>query len=165
MIYKELGSIDHINVLMAYKQLEPQINWFDNLSKGKQCGLQYCIDEDPFYSAVGKLKRNRKESEYSAMNPLFKDTVFEKIIYDNKLFRTRLMWVHPYACYSIHRDASPRIHIPLLTNDQCLFVFPKDSSIFYLPPGKIYEVDTTKSHSFCNFSETSRLHLVGCVKN
>jgi hypothetical protein len=165
MIYKEIDSINNLEILLEYKKIENQINWFDNKSKGKQCGLQYASGEDFFHSAGGKLKKDRKENEYCLLNPLFKDTIFENIISKYKLFRTRLMWIHSFACYSIHKDSSPRLHIPVLTNNKCLFVFPDESKMFYLPPGKVYLVDTTLHHSFCNFSEHSRLHLVGCVGN
>lgn len=165
MTYQEIDSVNVIKILLEYNKIESKISWFDNQAKGKQCGLQYAAGEDTFHSATGKLKTDRTEEEYCLINPLFKDTIFEDVISKYNLYRTRLMWVHSYACYSIHKDVSKRIHIPLITNNKCLFVFPAESKFLYLPPGKSYMVNTTLSHSFCNFSEHSRLHLVGCIKN
>lgn len=165
MTCQEIDSINIVNILLEYHKIENQIDWFDNQAKGKQCGLQYAEGEDVFHSATGKLKKDRKESEYCILNPLFKDTVFETIINKYKLFRTRLMWVHPYACYSIHKDKSARIHIPLVTNNKCLFIFPDEPKLIHLQAGKVFLVNTTLNHSFCNFSDHSRLHIVGCLEN
>ena len=132
-------------------------------AKGKQCGLQYAEHDDPSSSAVGRLKPGKTETEYSLLNPLFQNTIFENIIREYKLVRTRLMWVNPYACYSIHKDKTKRLHIPLVTNADCLFIFPDHEKLIHLPVGNVYTVDTTKNHSFCNFSEHPRLHLVGCI--
>jgi len=165
MICKEIDSVNSNKILLEYYKLESKIDWFDNKAKGKQCGLQYADGEDFFYSATGKLKKDRVESEYCLINPLFKNTIFEDLINKYKMFRTRLMWVHPYACYSIHKDNSSRIHVPLITNDRCLFLFPDEPKLVHLQIGKVFLVDTTINHSFCNFSDHSRLHIVGCVEN
>ena len=73
------------------------------------------------------------------------------------------MWIGPYACYSIHKDDTPRIHVPIITNPECYFVF-KQGLLSHLPAGSVYWVDTTKFHTFMNCSDTPRLHIVGIVK-
>lgn len=157
---KLLSQINITPILDKYNQIETDIQWTDCGHKGKQAGLQHKIDQDPWTSAVGKSQG--QEIDYTNLNPLFKDTIFEEIINEYKLLRTRLMWVGPYACYSMHRDQTPRIHIPLVTNLECYFVF-KNSSIQHMPVGAVYWTDTTKLHTFMNCSDESRLHLIGVV--
>jgi hypothetical protein len=159
---KLLSHIDVQPLLDEYSQLEKNIQWTEYGHKGKQAGLQYKIDEDPWSSAVGTSKGI--EINYTNLNPLFKDTIFEEIINKYKLLRTRLMWVGPYACYSMHKDRTPRIHIPMITNLECYFVF-RYGQLTNLKTGHVWWVDTTQTHTFINCSEHPRLHLVGAVES
>jgi hypothetical protein len=158
-----ISSIDVESLLAAYKNIEDKIEWTDYGHKGRQAGLQYKTDDAPWTSAVGK--NQGAESDYSNLNPFFKGTKFEEIIVEYNLLRTRLMWVNPFACYSMHLDRTPRIHIPLITNLACYFVLnTKEPVIKHLPIGSVYWVDTRRPHTFINCSEHPRLHLVGAVE-
>jgi len=159
---KLLESVNVDPILKSYYVLETSIQWTEYGVKSKQAGLQYKEGDDPWDSAVGKSRG--VELTYNNLNPLFKDTVFETLIARHNLKRTRLLWVYPWACYSMHRDTTPRIHIPLITNTECYFVF-KDDGVSHMPAGGAYWVDTRKRHTFMNCSEQLRLHLVGVVES
>jgi hypothetical protein len=158
---KLLEKIDHQLILDTFDAIEKSIVWTEYGHKGKQTGLQYKDNEDPWTSAVGK--GTGSDPNYTNINPAFKDTVFEEYINKYKLLRTRLMWVNPYACYSMHKDDTPRIHIPLITNPECYFVFQK-GIISNLKQGSVWWVDTRMFHTFMNCSDYPRLHLVGVVE-
>ncbi len=86
--------------------------------------------------------------------------------YTNSLFKkynmttSRIMRLMPKECYSWHKDATPRIHFPLLTNDKCFFVLDKD--LFNMPVGNAYYVDTRKMHTAFNGNKDFiRYHIVG----
>lgn len=160
MMYKLLDDIDTQAILDYYVSIEKEIVWFDSGPKGRQSGLQYADNEDPYLSATGRARFSDKR--FSNLNPFYSNSIIEKIIRKYSLYRTRWMWVNPSSCYSIHNDYSPRIHLPIITNPQCLFIFPPDQ-IFHLEINKVYFVDTTKKHTFINCSEQARLHLVGAV--
>jgi hypothetical protein len=185
-VIKILEDIDITDILSEYHKLDPNINWTQMGHKGKQTGLQYKLESDPWtgawsgfpkdengknytketwQNAVGRNKG--MELTYNQLNPFFKDSVFEEIIKKYRMYRTRLMWVNGMSCYSIHRDSTPRIHIPLITNPECYFVFKDDnsSSMTYMKVGHVYWVDTRKKHTFMNCSEIARLHLVGVVEH
>ncbi len=162
-LFSTIAPINSNLIIQEYMKLESSISWTEMSAKGKQCGLQYADSEEFSNSAVGTLQPGRLETEYNKINPIFQNTLFEKIIEEYSLFRTRLMWMSPFACYSLHKDKSQRLHIPIITNTDCLFVFPNKKTMFHLPVGNIYIVDTTEKHSFCNFSKIPRLHLIGCV--
>ena len=156
-----LGKIDEQEILNAYNIVEENIKWTSYGHKGRQAGLQFKDNEDPWASAVGRSLG--QELMYTNLNPFFKDTIFEEVINRYNLTRTRLMWVDPYACYSMHRDETPRVHIPLITNSNCYFVF-QNGKIVHLFKKVVWWVDTRKTHTFMNCSEESRLHLVGVVE-
>ena len=147
-------------ILDCYFKIEKGIIWTEYNGK-KQSGLQFKENEDPWASAVGKSQGN--EFDYTNLNPFFKDTIFENLINQYKLKRTRLMWTSPMTCYSMHRDSTPRVHIPLITNSDCYFVF-QQGIVQHLPIGYAYWFDTTKKHTFINCSTKSRLHLIGVVQ-
>lgn len=162
MNVKIIEKIDVGSILNEYNKLEPNIVWTDYGFKGRQCGIQHKENEDEWASAVGRSSGNEFAS--SILNPFFKDTIFEELVNKYNLFKTRLMWINPYACYSMHTDESPRIHIPIVTNKDCYFIF-KTLPPLHLNIGYAFWTDTTKSHSFMNCSEQPRLHLVGAVKS
>lgn len=159
-----IESIDTISIIPLLKEvgkLEHLIKWTDSGTKGKQTSIQHIADEDPWSSGVGKSK-GIPENEYNILNPAFQGTLIENIINKYCLFRTRLMWVNPMSCYSMHKDSSLRIHIPIVTNPDAYFIF-KNSTPLHIPEGNVYKVNTREYHTFVNCSEKSRLHLVGCV--
>jgi hypothetical protein len=160
-LYKKIDTFDVDEILKQYTELENNIVWRES-SRGKQAGIQYKEGENPWESAVGKFK-DRTEESYSLLNPFFKDTIFEEIIKKHNLIRTRLMWVFPMSCYSFHNDVAPRIHYPLITDNECYFLFKK-GELIHFPAGEVWWVDTRFKHTFLNASNVNRLHIVGVVK-
>ena len=158
---KILSSIDSVSLLDEYRVLRKDMQWTGMGNKGKQVGLQYRENEDYWTSGVGKRRGN--EFDYFHLNPFFKNTKFESLINEFKLYRSRLIWLEPYSCYSMHADSTPRIHVPLVTNKDCYFVFKDTGLINHLPINNIYWVDTTKTHTFINCSEERRLHFMGII--
>ena len=158
---KFLETINSQEILKNYNLLEEKIIWTDYI-QGRQTGLQYKLGEDSWTSSVGKSQGN--ETQYTEINPFFKDTIFETVIEKYNLKRTRLMWVNSKSCYSLHADKTPRIHIPLITNPECYFLF-KSGSLHHLAAGSVWWVNTQLIHTFLNCSDHPRLHLVGVVAN
>ena len=163
MHYKILESIDISPFIKEYHTIENQINWLNfPQDSGKQCGIQYKDGEDYFLSSTGR-KKITTETEYSLTNPLFQNTIFEDTIKKYKLVRARLMWMGGRSCYIMHKDGAPRLHIPLVTTPNSMFIFPDESKLIHLPVGNVYAVNTLLLHSFCNFSDRPRLHFVGSI--
>jgi hypothetical protein len=67
--------------------------------------------------------------------------------------------VMPDTCYSWHTDFSQIcIHIPLITNQGCRFVYEDKS--FHMPAdGSVYVVNNEKPHSFMNGGNSPRVHI------
>jgi hypothetical protein len=140
-----------------------------------QLGVQISDNNDSnseqFYKSIvkpnNKLIESNFESSFKYIHPTLKGGSIEKFINsfnDYKLVRTRIMYMKPNSCYSIHVDPTPRIHLPILTNKDCLIIFPENNIIKHMSAdGNVYYTDTTNTHTFANFSQIPRIHLVSSI--
>jgi hypothetical protein len=144
--------------------IEDQIQWAE-MHFYKQAGLQYAEHTDNLWAGgTGRLTGlGNSEHQYTNLNPILQGSIFEDIINEYKLVRTRFMWMNGRSCYSMHRDMSPRIHVPIITNPECYFVLKAESGglVEHIPAGNVYWIDTRIRHSFMNCSMEPRLHLIG----
>ena len=105
------------------------------------------------------------EKDFSILCSQFKNTVFEEIynvLSDNfTLGRIRLMNLKPKKCLSWHVDHTPRIHLPIKTQEGCLMVV--ENEVFHMEKNTWWMVDTTKKHTAFNSSKENRIHLVAVV--
>jgi hypothetical protein len=129
-------------------------------------------DQDP-YELISHDKdfnfvfnRNKiKNVTYDNCNvPLFDIPYTNYVIKKFNMVFPRLMVMHPRQCYGYHTDKTVRLHIPLITNKDNFFVI--EDTVVRLPAdGNVYEVDTTKMHTFVNASSITRVHIVGLLNN
>jgi len=116
---------------------------------------------DPFYGTGRITHIDAKETDFAY-------PIFPKILYTNDvltkfgMYRTRVMNMAPKTCYTYHQDYTRRVHIPLITNENCFFIID-DEVIRYPANGSVYIADTRKMHTFVNASTEYRLHIVGCI--
>ena len=119
-----------------------------------------------YYRSALKEEYAKLEMQWSKINEIFEDTYLHEIynrleqMFD--LGRMRFLCLGVNSCYTYHQDATIRFHIPLYTNDECIF-FDENYTPYHMPVGKIYLVDTTKFHTAANFGKHERLHIVGAV--
>jgi len=124
---------------------------------------------DNWYAGTGQSQAKTIDWEHSFchIQPSLRGTAIEDYLewLEVPVYRTRIMLAKPKGCYSIHRDYSPRLHLPLVTNKQCNFLITEPLTMFHLPAdGTTTWVDTRVSHTFMNGSTEQRLHLVMIVK-
>jgi Aspartyl/Asparaginyl beta-hydroxylase len=107
---------------------------------------------------------NRKayeEHEFSVFNEMFKSTYFWDI-YSALPFpvgRMRLMILTPAKIYQMHRDATNRAHLAIITNDYCRLV-NEDGETFHVPAdGYLYIAETRQGHTAFNAGTSERVHL------
>lgn len=170
MLIETLNQFEDFELLAAeVKDLMERVPFQENVY---QLALQ---TNDPnttdWYSSCGRVEQaNRRinELEYTHIQPELKGSYIEKWInsFDKQLFRTRLLFMKPRTCYSVHKDFLPRIHLPVTTNPQCLMCFPQHGIMQFLQnTGHSYWVDTRQMHTFINCSEHTRVHLVAVVSD
>jgi hypothetical protein len=115
---------------------------------------------DPFLGAGRTDGFDYEEKDFC--EPTFDLPYVNSIIQELKLFRTRVMKMKPRTCYTYHQDKTPRIHVPVITNERCFFVY-EDRVVRCPANGKSYYVDTRKIHTFVNSWNQERIHIVGCT--
>lgn len=98
---------------------------------------------------------------------MFKGTYIGNVVEFLKLrygvYRGRFMLMRYKTCLSMHVDQSPRLHIPIITNQDSFMVV--DDVVCRLQYGKSYIVDTRLPHTAVNSGKKDRTHLVFCVND
>ena len=147
------------------EKIKKELQILPEMTNMKQIGLQGTKDNlDPFASVGNMNKWNHDYDETDFVVPIFDLPYINSIMKDLKMFRTRVLILRPYECYSYHRDYTKRIHIPVITNKSSFIV--EDRQLKHLPAdGNYYVVDTTKMHTALNGSRNNedRLHIVGGI--
>jgi hypothetical protein len=136
--------------------------------KNNQLMLQGIEPEiEDWEQGIGSLYnlKIKTEASYKHIFPSIRDSVLAHYINRYKGFRTRIMNMNPRSCYSVHSDPTPRIHIPIKTNDQTWMVWPKHNQCHQMAVGSSYFTDTTLPHTFMNCSLEQRIHIVICIDN
>ena len=124
----------------------------------QQLSLQITSDGKSGEGKLVNLDNKEKDFNLFAYDLPYTNSIISEL----KMYRTRVMNMKPKSCYSYHQDPTPRMHIPLITNEKCFFVL--DDKVVRLPAdGQSYFVDTRKMHTFVNASFENRIHIVGCV--
>lgn len=133
--------------------------------KDNQIILQSLTDSEEWHLGVGSIEEleEKDERKYSNINASIKGTEIGKLIEKYNGFRARIMAMDSRKCYSVHRDPTPRIHIPIITNEQCWMVWPYNNVCANMPIGHVYFTNTTKVHTFLNGGLDLRIHLIMCV--
>jgi len=123
------------------------------------------VDEDG-----NPTKKNpiHKENEFQTITEIFKGTYIEEVSNwlnkDYNAVRGRFMQLKPKSCLSTHKDPSLRLHIPIITNEDCFMMFKEQDIVIKMHnTSDMYIVDTTKSHTAVNASKLERTHLVYCL--
>lgn len=132
-------------------------------SYDEQISLQGTKDNlDPFYGTGAKIFNNTGHKEVEFDTFIFDLPYINSIIKDLNMYRTRVMNMKNKTCYTIHKDTTKRIHIPIVTNEHCLIILNNEIK-HYPADGNYYLVDTTQYHTAVNASKHNRIHIVGVV--
>lgn len=146
---------------------ECDIEWIMQELSNKKVGAQFPLQgafEGDFEGGVGKTYELRSdESDYTV--ELYNDMPYTYSLFKKYgMYRTRAMKMIKGTCYSYHVDLTPRIHIPLTSNKNCMFII--DDKVYRMPAdGSVYLVDTTLYHTALNANREQfvRSHIVGNV--
>lgn len=128
-----------------------------------QISIQSNSNDETWTDSAGWLKTRADEIKFNKIHPKLKNTVFEEYINSLPItvYRTRIMLLAPLTSYSLHADPTPRIHLPIITNLKTAFLFPQQNYMHYMPAdGTAYWTDTRYQHTFVNYSDQPRIHIV-----
>jgi len=164
MLIKKIAFYDR------FEQLKEQVlELCDTVLEHNHISLQYDADtlDYSWLNSRGSDKTSR-ERYFNKLQPKLQNTEIE-LLFNSLNFditRTRIFVIDPGSTpYTVHRDTTPRIHIPIETNEKCRFYFynPSEEPAEYMPAdGSIYLVNTKINHTFKNESNQRRIHIVGC---
>ena len=120
---------------------------------------------EDWLTGVGSIEKleNKQENDYVHIQPSLRGSELEQLINQYGAYRTRIMRMPPISCYSVHRDFSVRIHIPVVSNNDSFLIWPRLQVCSRLLPGLVYWTDTTKEHTAINGGDLDRIHIVMCV--
>lgn len=132
------------------------------------CSIQHRENiEDPWNFIDGmenlSIYKNAIEQDFCKINNRFIESELSHVIKKFNLYRSRIMVLKEKTSYSMHADPYYRLHIPIFSNDEAFFYFPKHEKTFILEEGKVYKVNTTETHTFVNTSEKNRVHFVASM--
>jgi hypothetical protein len=162
-IIKKVGLHKHHNQISLKHTTNTELGnpWYQG------CGsLKYKFGEN-FIDSSGNLKEAEvklTQYDFKILNTALEDTylqyVHNTIANDYNFGRMRIMAMPHKKCMSIHTDTSKRIHIPIVTNENCLMII--DNQVHHMPAdGNAYLTDTTKPHTALNANHSfMRLHLL-----
>ena len=106
-----------------------------------------------------------KEEDFSEVCDYLKGTYTEEVVNLLRsrygIVRGRYMMMNWKSCLTYHNDETPRIHLPLITNDGCFMII--DGKTEKLHESVTYHVDTTKQHTALNAGKHLRFHMVFCL--
>jgi hypothetical protein len=126
-------------------------------------------EENCWHIGTGSFKIEKSlakllQKDFTILNSELNDTyikeVYEKITSDYSVGRFRIMCLPGQKCMTLHHDMTQRIHIPLVTNEDCLMII--QDQVFHMPAdGSAYLTDTYKRHTALNANwDFVRSHLV-----
>lgn len=164
MLVKYINRISNFDVLakevfQLIDEIKPEKNQIS-------CQMS-TVGSNNWEESIGSLNdlANQDEFAYNYIPERLQGSLLEKLITEFNGYRTRIMIMPPRKCYSVHRDMTKRIHVPIATNDQCWMVWPQENYCHQLLEGRSYLTDTTKLHTFFNGnSDFNRIHIVMSIK-
>jgi len=158
-----------------------------DLNIEKICEEYYNIEKTIGYDAHNKIYLQKSSNNYALIDGFKTDSLdaeksfkellipenyeISKIIKKYSLFRSRFMKLNSEQCYFLHSDRTKRVHIPIRTNKNCLFLI--NDKVYRLTFGnKLYLIDTRYSHTFINANDITlsgknfeRIHFVAGYDN
>lgn len=165
-----MALIRPIEKIVNFDKLKSEVlEIIENIGfKDNQIILQSRNEVEDWYTGIGSIDKldEKDETLYCNIHKSIENTEIARIIKKYNGYRARIIALTSRKCYSIHADYSPRIHVPITTNDQCWMLWPYENHCTRMPVEYLYFTDTTKAHTFLNGSlEDTRIHLVFCISN
>lgn len=159
MLIKKIGEYPRFELLQA------QVLALKKNIKRNQIALQWRDEYDKTYGNSSCMDHVYNEEQFINIIPDLQGTEIDKLLnfFSFRTFRARIMTLATNISYIPHIDSRPRIHIPIISNPKCRFVFfnPERQEEEYMPAdGGIYWIDVRTRHTFENKSDQSRIHIV-----
>lgn len=159
MLTKLEQKFDHKELLKIYSSM---------IKKHSQIHISSPDGKTYWYESGDLRKYKLDQKDFTQVNSFFKgtyvETVYKELDMCYNICRGRFMTLNSdNRAYSYHYDMTKRIHIPLVTHEDCMFIV-NDAVYKMTELGQAYMLDTTKKHTALNLGWDRRVHLVVCLK-
>lgn len=185
--------IKKIDTYKKFDELKAQVlELTDTVMEKNHVSLQYNKEiGDVSWSNSNGWDLTRKEQDYNTVLPILEGTPIDEFFqyftnkYNEQLVRTRILAIDSMKVgYYVHHDWTPRIHIPIITDPGARFYSysvaendefnvstkygkydprSEQQCEFMEADGSIYYADTTTKHTFKNFSNVKRIHIIASI--
>ena len=122
---------------------------------------------DRFHSCV-RLQYGYNEIDYDTLLPELVNSPIDLLLRYLKIpiYRLRIIRREPSSFYKIHVDGLPRVHLPILSHENCAMLFPTvDFMKSMNADGSVYIMNSKIPHTFVNWGQLPRLHLVATTSD
>ena len=162
MHIETLQDVNHEKILQEANDIKVMLGkgWKDVTQIGLQ-GFKPNLNWKDHWDKSTKSITNLEYPETYYKYPLFDLPNINRLIEKYGMVRTRIMVSAPKTNLSFHKDLTKRIHIPLITNPDCIMII--EDSMYHLKTPKMYLTNTTLRHTAVNASFEYRVHIVGCI--
>ena len=126
--------------------------------------------EETYDNLVGHFfGKEFSESDVNTVLDIFDNTETKRCIetisqYVNT-YRARYLTMIPTQTYRMHIDAGWRLHVPIISNDNCYFFHKGEMPYYMEADGSCYMVSVDYMHTAMNLSEEKRTHIVMGIDN
>lgn len=104
------------------------------------------------------------ESDVNTVLDIFNNTETKKCVETITKYtdtcRARYLTMLPSQTYRMHNDRGWRLHIPIVTNEECYFFHKGEMPYHMVADGSCYIVSVDHQHTAMNLSEENRTHIV-----
>jgi hypothetical protein len=166
MVEKLNINVDKEKLLEVFNFAFENLPW-TNTSPTVQSGVSVESPNSADYLQACLMKMEAEsEKQFQYLAAAYQKTYLQELIsiIPFEVYRWRWMILNPKSCYSIHRDWTERIHVPVISNDQSYLIFKEETKMYQLEVGSAYKVNTMFLHTAINGHDSWRVHLVGCIK-
>lgn len=126
--------------------------------------------EETYDNLVGHFfDKEYAESDVNSVLDIFSNTETENSVNTvskyAKTCRARYLTMISTQAYRMHIDSGWRLHIPIITNENCYFFHKGEMPYYMEADGSCYIVSVDHMHTAMNLSEERRTHIVMGIDN
>lgn len=169
-LFEEYCDIDVDRIMKDLETMDPHLPWVDwieaddsdsEVATAWKESTDTRAQEKYPGSTRGKRARIRDMEWHNRV-----DSYYQEIKDEYKLVGGTYTMMSPRSSYGWHTDVCIGFQIPVISNDDCAFIFRLDDNKAYSftpKPGKAYLVNNFVTHTFINGGDVDRYYLLQII--
>jgi len=169
-LFEEFCDVDVDKLVDDLNTMDPHLPWFDFTEaddSDSEVALEWkeSTDKRSKETYPGATRGCRARIRDIAWEHRI-DTYYQEIKDKYKLIGGTYAKMEPRSSYAWHTDVCIGFQIPVISNDDCAFIFRLDDNKAYSftpKPGKAYLVNNFVTHTFINGGDVDRYYLLQII--